>query len=274
MRLCDYALHILESPDIESKLAPARGRLMDRRPAAQPAAVPRWPARAPSYSIRPGKEVRVPPAEGMADPEQLRRLIHALANHELQAVELFAWAILRFDAAPARFRRGLAKILREEQNHTRMYLARLRQLGGCFGDYPVSGYFWNKAALLTTPSRFLCAMSLTFENANLDHTELHWQTAKRLRDGRTVALIRKVQADEVGHVRFGQSWLRRFHPGAPSLWHIYRAHLVFPLHPGRARGKLFNEEGRRAAGLGASFIARLRAYDDSETGATTSAPPE
>ena len=30
----------------------------------------------------------------MRDPAQRARILHALANHELQAIELFAWALL------------------------------------------------------------------------------------------------------------------------------------------------------------------------------------
>ena len=33
-------------------------------------------------------------------------------------------------------------------------------------DFPVSGWFWSKVEAITTPLAFLCAMSLTFENAN------------------------------------------------------------------------------------------------------------
>jgi len=36
---------------------------------------------------------------------------HALANHELQAIELFAWAVLAFPDTPIAFRRGLIAIL-------------------------------------------------------------------------------------------------------------------------------------------------------------------
>ena len=88
----------------------------------------------------------------------------------LQAAELFAWSLLAFPGAPPAFRRGLLAILLDEQRHTRMYVARLEANGARFGDFPVHGYFWQKAPAIVSPLRFLCAMSLTFENANLDHT--------------------------------------------------------------------------------------------------------
>jgi len=66
-----------------------------------------------------------PPIAGMADPTQRARILHALANHELQAIELFAWAVLAFPAAPLAFRRGLVAILADEQRHFRLYEARL-----------------------------------------------------------------------------------------------------------------------------------------------------
>ncbi|MFN0057409.1 MAG: DUF455 family protein [Planctomycetota bacterium] len=258
MQLRDFALRILSSDDIEVKLAAPRGRLADQEREAPE--VSEWPARPERFRIRPGKDVRVPPARGMADPEQLRRVLHALANHELQAVELFALALVRFPAAPPEFRRGLLAILREEQRHTRMYIARLRQLGGEFGDYPVTGYFWNKAPQLTTPVRFVCAMSLTFENSNLDHTTVYAAEARRLGDARTLAIVEKVQRDEIFHVRFGVHWLTKFKAPGESLWDAYRRHLAWPLNPGRARGQELNVAARQKAGLDADFIAQLTAW--------------
>jgi hypothetical protein len=60
-----------------------------------------------------------------------------------------------------------------------MYEARLVALGGHFGQFPVSGYFWSKVDAITSPLRFVCAMSLTFENANLDHTVDYAAAARR-----------------------------------------------------------------------------------------------
>ena len=76
----------------------------------------------------------------MRDPAQRARILHALANHELQAIELFAWAVLAYPSAPAQFRRGLVAILAGEQRHFQLYADRLTALATTFGDHPVTGH--------------------------------------------------------------------------------------------------------------------------------------
>jgi uncharacterized ferritin-like protein (DUF455 family) len=193
----------------------------------------------------------------MADPAQRPRILHALANHELQAAELFAWALLAFPQAPSDFRRGLLRILDDEQRHTRMYIARVEDAGASFGDFPVHGYFWSKIESITTPLRFLCAMSLTFENANLDHTEEYAEAARRAGDLKTATVIERVHADEIDHVRFGWTWLQVFKGKDEPAWDTFRANLTWPLRPSRARGRVFDREGREAAGLDPDFIRRI-----------------
>lgn len=248
------AHNILSSEDLDAKLSPARGSLTDHRPGRPERPLPARPAH---LRIRPAREVKVPAAKGMADPSQRPRILHALANHELQATELFAWALLAFPDAPVDFRLGLAGILQDEQRHTRMYIARLEASGASLGEYPVSGYFWNKTPHLTTPLRFICAMSLTFENANLDHTLELADAAKRGGDDKIAAVIERVHRDEIEHVRFGWHWLGLFKRASESMWETYRDNLTWPLRPAKARGRDFHHQGRLAAGLDAEFIRRL-----------------
>jgi uncharacterized ferritin-like protein (DUF455 family) len=193
----------------------------------------------------------------MADPAQRARILHGLANHELQAIELFAWALLAFPDAPAAFRRGLVAILAEEQVHCRLYLERLAALGGRFGDQPVTGYFWSKAKDLTTPARFVAAMCLTFENANLDHAAELERAARAAGDAATADVLARVHRDEVRHVRFGWRWLRRFKDARRTMTQAYLDNVAWPLRPGLARGATFDPASREAAGMDAEFIALL-----------------
>jgi len=252
MEIRDFARTVLLTEDLGVKLAPAPAELTDHDPG--PSFRAEKPGRPPHLRFQ---AVAVPSIEGMPDPAQRPRILHALANHELQAAELFAWALLAFPEAPAEFRRGLLRILGDEQRHTRMYIARVEEAGARFGDFPVNGYFWGKIEAITSPLRFLCAMSLTFENANLDHTQEYAAAARRAGDRRTAAVIERVHVDEIEHVRFGWTWLQVFKRQDESAWDAFRANLTWPLSPAKARGRTFHRAGREAAGLDAEFIERL-----------------
>lgn len=253
----DFARRIVTSDDLDAKLEPAPPGLAEELTAeAVPPERLDSPGRPAGLEIRPGREVKVPPLESYHDPRQRARILHALANHELQAAELFAWALLAFPDAPPDFRRGLLAVLDDEQRHTRMYAARVRAAGHELGDFPVTGYFWHKTRSIRSPLDFVCAMSLTWENANLDHTAEYAAAARDAGDEKTATVIEAVGRDEIEHVRFGWAWLQRF-KGDDDAWETYRRSLSWPLRPSKARGRDFQRERRRRAGLDEDFIRRL-----------------
>ncbi len=263
MELRELALRIVTTESLEEKLAPvAAADLTDEEP-GEPLRLSS-PGRPPGLEIAPAGAVKVPPVEGMADPAQRARILHALANHELQAVELFAWALLAFPQAPPELRRGLARVLADEQRHTRMYAARSEALGQPFGTLPVTGYFWGKVDSIRSPREFVCAMSLTFENANLDHTVDYAEAARRAGDETTAAVVDRVHRDEIEHVHFGWTWLGRFKEEGESMWDAFRRSLDWPLRPAKARGARFHRSGREAAGLDPEFIRLLEAEELAE----------
>lgn len=257
VELREYAAAVLLSPALEAKLAPRPARLSDRDRGDGRA--PELPARAPELAIvrDPKQKRKVPSLLGMPDPAQRRRILHGLANHELQAIELFAWAILRFPDAPSAFRRGLCAILGEEQLHFRLYEKRLAALGGRFGEEPLSGYFWSKIEDFATPARFVAAMSLTFENANLDHAVDLAAAARAAGDLATAAVLQRVHDDEVAHVRFGWRWLQRWKEPGQSMVDAYRTNIAFPLRPALARGATFHGASRERVGFDAEFTRML-----------------
>ena len=256
MELRDLARTIVEGDTLEDKLRPLPAGVSDAEPG--PALRIAAPGRPASLRIAPAKAARVPPVQGMGDPHQRARILHALANHELQAVELFAWALLAFPDAPPRFRRGLAAILGEEQRHFGLYAGRLEALGHRFGDFPVTGHFWNHLEQLTDPAAFVCVMGLTFENANLDFAQDYAAAARQAGDLETAAVLDQVHRDELRHVRFAWRWLEKWRGEVPA-WDAFTARLAPPLGPARARGRVLCEESRRRAGLDPAFIAQLAA---------------
>jgi uncharacterized ferritin-like protein (DUF455 family) len=254
----EYAELVLLGPTLDDKLRPPARDLVDRPCPGQP--VPSAPSRDASIAIATDRRAKrkVPSAIGFRDKAQAARILHGLANHELQAVELFAWALLRYPDAPPSFRRGLLRILGEEQIHLRLYLGRLEAYGVEFGSEPLSGYFWSKVHELTTPARFVAAMCLTFESANLDHALFLREQALAARDAATAAVLQRVHDDEIGHVRFGAIWLRRLAGRERPFVDVWLEHLTHPLRPALARGDVFVEESRVKAGLDPNYIDALR----------------
>ena len=255
MEVRDFALNILQTPDVDAKLRPARTGLTDSAPG-----VPlrlESPARPPELRIVSVRQAKVPAIEGFVDPAQRPRILHGFANHELQAVELYAWVLLAFPDAPAAFRAEALEILAEEQIHCRLYLSRLRAYGTRFGDFPVTGYFWNKVDDYVSPLRFVCAMALVFEYANLDHTTESLRVTLAHGDSETAKIVARVHEDEKGHVNFGWRWLAELKDSEQSMWEAYCSCVRWPLRPGLARGRVFNASSRVAAGLDPEFIRRL-----------------
>ena len=260
-----YCERIVASPTLADKLVPPPplddARLNERD---SPLRIPA-PGRPANLAIVPGRQARVPPIAGMRDPNQRARILHALANHELQAIELFAWAYLAFPDTPVAFRRGLLAILADEQRHLGLYQNRLAAHGVAFGDHPVTGHFWNKLPALTGPCEFVCAMSLTFENANLDFAGDYASAARTAGDEATARALEQVHADEIGHVHFGWVWLRRLAAPDADPWETYVAHTRYPLGARRAHGPNFDREARERAGLSAAFIEKLGTLSISST---------
>lgn len=255
MQLDAYARSIILGTDLCDKLEPPPQPVLDdeRGPATRLTA----PGRSDRLRIRAASEVKVPRKSAMSDVKNRARIVHALANHELQAIELFAWALLAFPDMPAGFRRGLLGILVDEQRHMLLYIDSLRALGAEFGDFPVTGHFWNKIESVHTPLEFVCTMGLTFENANLDFALEYAAHARAGHDHALARTLAIVHEDEIGHVRFAWKWLHKLKPAEQSAWDAYCENVAWPLGPHRARGKSFDVDSRRAAGIDQAFIDKL-----------------
>lgn len=256
MELRAFAEDLVRGREIADKLRSLQADHTDETPG--PALRIAAPGRPDGLEIG-GPPEKVPPLSGMHDRAQRVRIVHALANHELQAIELFAWALLAFPDTPREFRAGLAGILADEQRHFRMYAARLSALGARFGDHRVTSHFWKHIDAVKSPLSFVCTMALTFENANLDFANEHAIAARAANDEGLAEVLEKVHADEVRHVGFGWRWLETLKDPDETHWDAYRRSIAWPLRPERARGGTFDEQARVAAGFDRAFIEHLEA---------------
>ena len=254
MEIRAFAESVLFSTDMAVKLASPEGFTDDAPGAA--IAVPAAPGRPSHVALRTTNAVPPAPTPTGIEAERNRGLaLHSFAHHELQALELMALALLRFPDAPRGFRRGLVKILKDEQRHFQMYMRRAEHWGVGFGDVGAGHFFWDTVADLDHPADFLAALSLTYEQANLDFST-HWEDAFRaVGDAESAAVLREVYEDEIGHVRHGVAWFGRL-AGCVE-FDEYARRLVFPLSPGRAKGPVFDRVGRERAGLSPEFIDEM-----------------
>lgn len=264
MELRTLAEQVLFATTLEEKL---------RCPAVVTDAHPGTAVPAPSVPGRPtelrfksqsGGRSEFPGLNRLDEPGQRGRLLHFFANHELLATELMALVLLRFPEAPAAFRRGILQTLKDEQQHTRWYLERMRQCGVQFGELPVSGYFWRAVSGMESPLDYVAGLSLTFEQANLDFARQFSLGFAEAGDAETAQLLDRIYRDEIGHVAYGLKWFRRWKNPQASDWEAFCQQLKFPLSPQRAKGVVWNPDGRKAAGLDPAFIQQLSVFSQSK----------
>ena len=258
-----FCRRILARGDLEAKLAApvldGGGALDDRDPG--PALWLAAPARDPELCMRGGAE-RLPAPGSLRDPTARARCLARFAHHELMAVELFAWALLRWPRVPSGLRRAWLGALADEQRHFRLYEERLRAHGSDLRDHPRSDYFWRQASAIAAsphgPRAFLCAMGLTLEQANLDFSLLYRDAFRAAGDEASARVCQVVHDDEVGHVRLAAHWLPRLHGGRGDAVARYEEAVPFPLSASRAKGRRFDAASRLRAGLDPAFVTHVR----------------
>jgi len=265
----DFCLRLLRSGDLAAKLAPPVRRdgseLADDDPG--PAVFVDIPAREPGLAMDSGAGALPRPRE-LAVPEARALCLARFAHHELMAAELFAWALLRWPGLPSDLRRAWVGVLSDEQRHCRLYLGRLSAHGYDLGAFPRSDYFWKQAPAIAAsahgPRAFLCGMGLTLEQANLDFSLVYRDAFRAAGDEASARICQRVHDDEVGHVRLAASWLRRLGDPHASDVERYTEAVPFPLSAARAKGRRFDAQARRRAGLSEDFIAHVRAARSSQ----------
>ena len=256
MELREFAERLLLTPDLQVKVTPVAEPFTDRAPGE--ALRLERPARPENLQFGARRTAPAMPAkQRLAEPRQRGIAHHIMANHELQAVEAMSWVLLAFPDAPADFRMGMARVIADEQRHTRMHVERARKLGVEFGEFPVNSYIWRSVTGVQSILEYVACLPLVFEGANLDHSLELAEAFEEAGDPRSAQLMRIIHHDEIEHVRFGLDWLRRLKPPRQSDWEAFESSLQFPLRAAKARGDVFQSEARREAGMSPDFIGRL-----------------
>lgn len=214
------------------------------------------------------RKSKIPRLEHLNIEENRILSLHHFANHELMAVELFAWAILKFQDVPSSVRKSFYKTLLEEQMHLRLYLKTIRDWGMDFGDRPLNYIFWKQTPNMQTLEKFYAVMALSFESANLDFSLIYKKAFEKFGDFEKASIMNQVHRDEIRHVKRGVKVV--FSDGTKGIdqWEKYRKLISHPFTPRRAKGTFYFPELRLKAGLSSEFASELGKYEDEYEGTT------
>ncbi|MBS0604579.1 MAG: DUF455 family protein [Verrucomicrobia bacterium] len=256
MELREWAIRILSADTLEEKLL-SPNELTDNEP-GQPLVFTE-PTRPSGMQFkRHTSREKLPAFHEHRHPDKRAACLHRFAGHELLAVEIMAHALLAFPSSPKHFRKGVANTLREEQEHVRLYIARMEAMGLKFGDMPLYKHFWAHVPHLSCPIRYVSVMSLTFEMANLDFAPMYGKSFARAGDEASAALMQRILEDEISHVSFGINWLKKLKKPEESEWDVWEKSLPPLMTPSRAKGFVLHEEPRRKAGVPEEWIQKLK----------------
>jgi uncharacterized ferritin-like protein (DUF455 family) len=262
MELRAFAERILLTPLVASKLEPLTGGIEDRSPGE--ALQVEFPSRPANLQFAaPRTTPSMPHPLALADEGRRAVAHHIMANHELQALEVMAWVLLAFPDAPTEFRAGIARVMADEQRHTRMHMERASRLGLEFGELPVNCYIWKQTRTFDNLLDYIAVLPLVFEARNLDHSLELEKAFLAVGDPRSAALMRRIHEDEIEHVSFGMHWLKAMKKPTETEWEAFCAHLKWPMSAGKSYGDDFQREARLKSGMPEDFVARVEALRDS-----------
>ncbi|MBM4227144.1 MAG: ferritin-like domain-containing protein [Gammaproteobacteria bacterium] len=216
---------------------------------------------APEIAGRPARPELVHPARvpkrRLGSAAGRAALLHALAHIEFNAINLALDAIARFADLPAAYYADWLHVASEEAHHFQLLLARLRDLGQDYGDFPAHEGLWEAAS--KTRHDVLARMGLVpriLEARGLDVTPGLQQRLREVGDEESAAILDIILRDEIGHVAIGNRWfehlceVRGLDP-ADQFLALCRAHGVKTPQPP------FNMQAREAAGFSPAELARF-----------------
>jgi len=218
-------------------------------------------------SLRPGrpaelevleKAPKTPRPGALVEPKVRAGVLASFHHHELQAAELFCWALLVHSGTPEAFRRGLVKLATDEIRHMGMYRRHIERLGFSIEDFGVRDWFWERVPASEGPAGFCAVMGLGFEGANLDHAAVFAERFRAVGDEEGARLQEVVGEEEIEHVLFARRWFAEF--TGEEGFEAWRERLPAPLSPVLMKGPVMNHTARRRAGYEDAFLEELESW--------------
>lgn len=191
---------IFLEPNIFKKLESVEIEL-DRASVGITYEIPRQPARDASV-LSPDQH---PAKLGLSKVEGQARLLHDLANIELQALELSlrTWVEFYDDLKYLNELDNYRQLILSEAEHCRLCLDEIHRLGFSWGQWPVHLALWNAVSKHDTILDRVFIVHRYLEGSGLDAGETLLRRLNGLHNTELKKLTRKIHSDEVDHVVLG-----------------------------------------------------------------------
>ncbi len=168
---------------------------------------PARPGRPARPDLRPPRDV---PRRRIGSGKAGRiALLHAIAHIELNAIDLALDILIRFpqEEMPRAFYEDWLQVAEEEGKHFQMLAARLAELDAAYGDLPAHDGLWQAAQETSCDLLArLAVVPLVLEARGLDVTPPMISKLESVGDKESVAVLRIIYKDEIGHVAIGKRW--------------------------------------------------------------------
>ncbi len=213
---------------------------------------PDFPARPDRPELKDPREV---PRRRPGTPEGRAALLHAIAHIELNAVDLHWDVVARFcdTPMPMGFYDDWVRAADEESKHFGLLSDRLEAMGTPYGALAAHAGMWRSAAATAEDLMGrLAVVPMVLEARGLDVTPDMIALFERAGDAESVAALRVIYAEEVGHVAYGSKWFH-FLCGRHDLDPKETFHGLVRRYFDGALKPPFNDEKRAEAGLPLDF---------------------
>ncbi|MCB9996578.1 MAG: ferritin-like domain-containing protein [Rhodospirillales bacterium] len=214
----------------------------------------------PDTPSRPDKPVLKDP-QAMPRRRNTKRLLHALAHIELNAIDL-AWDVMaRFAALswqnapeggfalPRAFYDDWCGVAADEAKHFALLSERLADFESFYGALPAHDGLWeaSRRTAHDFPAR-LAIVPMVLEARGLDVTPAMIDTMTAQGDTQTAAVLQTIHDEEITHVRAGtvwfESWCTWHGKDVQDTWQdLVRTYFNGPLK------RPFNDDSRGKAGM-------------------------
>lgn len=165
---------------------------------------------------RPARDIEfypvqlLPPKIGLSEISGRQKLLHDLANIELQAMELGLRTLVEFPDAHPDFREQLKDIVLEEAKHLRLCLQGLESLGGHWGQWPVHMGLYNAVHVKDSLLERIFIVHRYLESSGLDAGDTILRRLSGVPQKIVKDVVKVIVDEEVGHVDFGSRWFEYY----------------------------------------------------------------